>query len=60
MTKMILAGNDTGKCPYGCCGTLPDARHLGTHASASRKAVKRSLKKRDRQGWKKMAMREVS
>ena len=51
MAKMINAQH-AEKCPYGCCGNLPDQRNLGTHANETKTNIKRSLKKRDRQTGK--------
>jgi len=51
--KMILAREHGKKCEYGCCGNLPGQSFAGTHKSQTKTDIKRALKKRDRQEWKK-------
>lgn len=48
MAKMISAAHGV-RCTYGCCGDLPAAKYLGKRQSETKTAIKRSLKKRDRQ-----------
>jgi len=53
LVKMILAREHGKKCEYGCCGNLPGQSFAGTHKSQTKTDIKRALKKRDRQEWKK-------
>lgn len=51
MARMIKARH-TGRCPYGCCASGSDlvkASWAGTHRRAAKQAIKRAMKKRDRQ-----------
>ena len=50
---MILAERHTAKCTYGCCGTLPDQKFLTDRRTNGQRAIKRALKKRDRQEGRK-------
>lgn len=52
MAKMILAeavGTTGRRCQYGCCGVLPASRWIGQHTNITKSAIKRALKRRDRQ-----------
>lgn len=51
MARMIKAQH-TGRCTYGCCASgndLVKAKWSGKHRTAAKQAIKRSMKKRDRQ-----------
>jgi len=52
MSRMILAKEHGKRCVYGCCGTLPGQSFAGRHASETKRAVKRAMKKRDRREGK--------